>query len=492
MTTPIFTNSNWTFPLINEINLACQEIAVDELKLDCYPNQIEVITSEQMLDVYSCGLPVMYKHWSFGKSFVRESYNYHKGNSGLAYEVVFNSNPCIAYLMEENSMTMQALVIAHACYGHNSYFRNNYLFKQWTDASAILDYLVFARDYIAQCESRYGAEAVESILDSCHALKYYGVDKYRRPGKLSKELEEQQKKSKLDNERKEVNALWDHLIPKTSSPESDQEAMMEPQENILYFLEKNAPNLKQWQRELIRITRKIAQYFYPNYQTQTTNEGWASTVHYYIMTRLMEKGQITEGSYLEFLASHTAVVNQQPMSNKFNPYWLGFNMFSEIKRVCQEPTKEDAQYFPNLVGTDWLPAWHDAVANFRDESFISQYLTPNMVRKERMFMINDDSGEDQYKIGRIHDERGFHDIRSALSDRYKIGGLFPDIQIVDANLTGNRQLELVHTAYDGIRLENKSVSQTLHHLKNLWGYDVQLSSIDAKSNFVMSQYHSYT
>lgn len=488
MTTPIFTNSNWTFPLINEINLACQEIAVDELKLNCYPNQIEVITSEQMLDVYSCGLPVMYKHWSFGKSFVRESYNYHKGNSGLAYEVVFNSNPCIAYLMEENSMTMQALVIAHACYGHNHVFKNNYLFKQWTDAGAILDYLVFARDYIAECESKYGAHAVEMVLDSCHALRYYGVDKYRRPGKLSKELEEQQKKTKAETSRKEVDALWDHLIPKNTNVEEVAHPQMEPEENILYFLEKNAPNLKQWQRELIRITRKIAQYFYPNYQTSVLNEGYASTVHYYIMTRLMEKGQITEGSYLEFLCSHTSVVNQQPMSRKFNPYWLGFNMFAEIKRVCQEPTKEDEQHFPDLVGTDWLAAHHNAVNNFRDESFISQFLTPNMVRKERMFMLEDNSGHVDYKIGKIHNERGFSDIRSALADRYRVGNLFPDIQIVDSNSSGDRTLQLVHTSYDGILLDYKTAKQTLHHLKALWGYNVELISVDAKTNFIVSRH----
>ena len=100
---------------------------------------------------------------------------------GLAYEIVINSNPCIAYLMEENTMTMQALVIAHACYGHNSFFKGNYLFRQWTNADAILDYLVFARRYVMECEERHGAAAVEEVLDACHALMRHGVDRYRRP-----------------------------------------------------------------------------------------------------------------------------------------------------------------------------------------------------------------------------------------------------------------------------------------------------------------------
>ena len=104
---------------------------------------------------------------------------------GLAYEIVINSSPCIAYLMEENTMTMQALVIAHAAYGHNSFFKGNYLFRTWTDAEGILDYLVFARNFIADCEQRHGEEAVEAMLDSCHALMNYGVDRYKRPTKLS-------------------------------------------------------------------------------------------------------------------------------------------------------------------------------------------------------------------------------------------------------------------------------------------------------------------
>ena len=145
--------------------------ALDELKLDIYPNQIEIISAEQMLDAYSCtGLPLMYHHWSFGKRFVRDESNYRHGRSGLAYEIVINSNPCISYNMEENSMAMQILVMSHAAFGHNHFFKNNYLFRDWTDASSIHDYLAFAKSFIAQCEQEYGEEEVEAVLDAAHAL----------------------------------------------------------------------------------------------------------------------------------------------------------------------------------------------------------------------------------------------------------------------------------------------------------------------------------
>ena len=133
------------------------EIARSELGLDIYPNQIEVITAEQMLDAYSSvGMPLIYKHWSFGKHFAHHETLYRNGLKGLAYEIVINSSPCISYLMEENTATMQTLVIAHAAFGHNHFFKNNYLFHQWTDADGILEYLDFAKGYVARCEERYG------------------------------------------------------------------------------------------------------------------------------------------------------------------------------------------------------------------------------------------------------------------------------------------------------------------------------------------------
>ncbi len=159
---PLDDGPDWNFDLLDIYH---QEIArvAKFYRLDTYPNQIEVITAEQMMDAYSSvGMPIGYQHWSFGKRFIHTERNYKRGQMGLAYEIVINSDPCIAYLMEENTMPMQALVMAHACYGHNSFFKNNYLFKTWTDASSIIDYLLFAKNYITECEEKHGIDAVKS------------------------------------------------------------------------------------------------------------------------------------------------------------------------------------------------------------------------------------------------------------------------------------------------------------------------------------------
>lgn len=188
--------SEWTFELIEQAHEEIRRVA-QNFGLDTYPNQLEIISAEQMMDAYaSVGLPVSYHHWSFGKHFLATEKSYKRGQMGLAYEIVINSNPCIAYLMEENSLTMQALVIAHASYGHNSFFKGNYLFRTWTDAEAIVDYMVFAKNYISQCEQRYGIDEVELLLDSCHALQNHGVDRYKRPAKLSLEKEFQRQKER--------------------------------------------------------------------------------------------------------------------------------------------------------------------------------------------------------------------------------------------------------------------------------------------------------
>src|SRR5690606_17214139 len=186
----------------------------------------------------SVGMPVGYHHWSFGKQFLNVEQRYRRGYMGLAYEIVINSNPCIAYLMEENTMMMQALVIAHASYGHNSFFKGNYLFRAWTSADAIIDYLLFARNYIDECEQRHGEEAVELILDSCHALMTYGVDRYKRPSPLSAREELQRQREREDYLQSQVNDLW-RTIPRKGVREDDRAQKRfpsEPQENLLYFI----------------------------------------------------------------------------------------------------------------------------------------------------------------------------------------------------------------------------------------------------------------
>ena len=473
--------ADWDFDLLERYHAAIARVA-GEFNLDTYPNQIEIITSEQMLDAYaSSGLPLGYPHWSYGKEFIRNEQAYRRGMQGLAYEIVINSDPCIAYLMEENTMTTQALVIAHASYGHNSFFKGNELFRQWTDADAILDYLVFARHYVMECEERHGEAAVEEVIDACHALMPHGVDRYRRPAAPTLKIETARLKAREEHKERSFNDLWRTVPEAPAKPDEDIAASFpgEPQENILYFVEKHSPRLEPWQRELVRIVRKLAQYFYPQAQTKVMNEGWATFWHYTILNRLHEQGLVDDGFMLEFLKSHTNVVAQPAFDSQhyggINPYALGFSMFSDLKRICESPDAEDREWFPQFAGTEWQKTLDFAMRNFKDESFIAQYLSPRLMREFHLFAIADHADEPTLVVDSIHDEHGYRRLRKLLSQQHAQETRVPDVQIVRYDRDGDRSLTLRHIRRRGRPL-TESAAQVVAHLRRLWGFSVRLET----------------
>lgn len=476
--------SEWTHDNVMEYYAAIEKIAA-EYGLDAYPNQLEIITWEQMIDAYtSIGLPMMYNHWSFGMEFVSTERSYRTGQSGLAYELVINSSPCISYLMENNTLALQALVIAHAAFGHNSFFKGNYLFKEWTDAEGIMDYLAFARTYIAGCEERYGADEVARVLDSAHALKTHGVDRYKKPKRLDPRAELERLKTRAQW----IDAHYDPLLAKTTNPRNPREEddgrkgetpIRVDEENLLYFLEKQAPHLEDWEREILRIVRKIAQYFYPQGQTKVMNEGWATFWHYTILQTMADRNLIGPGMMIEIIKSHTNVVMQpafdSPYYSGINPYALGFRMFQEIRRMCEHPTDEDRELFPDIAGTDWQTTLDYAMRNYRDESFVLQYLTPNLAREFQLFALRSSDEHDEYYLVKdISDPNGFKSIRAALARQYEQSAMQPNIEVEEID-PRDHTVTLVHKMHDDWPL-SESAPEVVNHFAELWGYPVCLWS----------------
>src|SRR5438445_5640315 len=385
---------------------------------------------------------------------------------------------------------MQTLVIAHADFGHNHFFKNNYLFKQWTDADGILDYLDFAKNYMAQCEERHGRQAVEQTLDAAHALMSHGIDRY--PGKKNLDLRTEEKRAgeRRLHEESVFNDLWRTVpagpakSPEMLNSERRRKLLGLPQENLLYFLEKAAPRLQPWQREALRIVRHIAQYFYPQSQTKIMNEGTATYVHYRIMSRLHQQGRLTDGNFLEFLQSHTNVVFQpefdDPRYSGFNPYALGFAMMQDIERIVTNPEAEDREWFPDIAGKgDAMGVLRDIWANYRDESFISQFMSPRLMRHFRLFHLHDDPEERAgILVDAIHNERGYRRLRRELARQYDVGFIDANIEVVDVGLAGHRRLMLRPTAVKGAQLSEADAKPVLPPPADLWSSDVSLVEID--------------
>jgi stage V sporulation protein R len=255
----------------------------------------------------------------------------------------------------------------------------------------------------------------------------------------------------------------------------------EPQENLLYFIEKHAPKLEPWQRELVRIARKLAQYFYPQGQTKVMNEGWATFWHYTLLNRLFEKGLVDDGFMLEVLSTHTNVITQRGYDERgfsgVNPYALGFAMFTDLRRICEQPTTEDRAWFPDIAGGDWRKVLDFAMRNFKDESFISQFLSPRLMREFHLFAVADRQQDEELTVDCIHNDDGYQRLRRLFAAQYNRDHQVPDIQVVDYDRLGDRTLVLRHVQHRRQPLA-EDAGEVLKHLARLWGFPVRLESED--------------
>ena len=229
--------------------------------------------------------------------------------------------------------------------------------------------------------------------------------------------------------------------------------------------------------------RKVAQYFYPQRQTQVMNEGWATFWHYTLLNTMYDQGLLADGFMIEWLQSHTNVVFQPPLGHRaysgINPYALGFAMYTDLKRICEHPTEEDSRWFPDLAGSEWLTSLDYAMRNFKDESFIGQFLSPKLMRDFRLFAIRDEEDEPELEVAAIHDDSGYRQLRESLSRQYDLNHREPNIQVWSVNLRGDRSLMLRHTQHNNRPLHDDA-QEVLKHVARLWGFDVHLESVDSQ------------
>ncbi len=278
--------------------------------------------------------------------------------------------------------------------------------------------------------------------------------------------------------------LW-RTLPKTGRGKKAIEASRrypsEPQENLLYFMEKNAPLLESRQREILRIVRKVSQYFfYPQKQTQVMNEGWATFWHYTILNHLYDEGKSDRALYAGVSAQpHQRGVPaalQQPVVQRDQPLRAGFRHVPGILNVSASRQRKKiatgSRISPVPIG------WRRCIspcAIFKDESFISQFLSPKVMRDFRLFTVLDDDHNNYPEISAIHNEEGYREIRSKLSAQYNLSNLEPNIQVWNVDLRGDRSLTLRYVPHNRVPLD-KSRREVLKHVHRLWGFDVILSS----------------
>ncbi|MGV8982269.1 SpoVR family protein [Clostridium sp.] len=420
------------------------EKIVKKIGLNFYPQEFEMIGYKDMLAYESyIGMPSRYPHWSFGKSYEKNSTVYKYNLTGLPYEMVINSDPCIAYLMKENTLLLQILTIAHV-YGHNDFFKNNRLFVDGTRASSTVEMFKFHADMVRSYinDPSIGYEKVERILDAAHAIK---LQTSRVIGE--KRIQAEDLKQRLLDDYKNSNEVHSSLdaYVKLAFPDLNK-IPLQPEEDILYFIIKYG-DIEEWEKSLLEFVRKETAYFLPQIETKIMNEGWASFWHYNILKEL----KLPDELYLEFIKRHNDVI--APGYGSINPYFIGFKIFEDILK---------------RYGKDKI---FEVRAIERDESFLRKYLTEELCAELNLFEYAAKDGT--YVISEVADDSGFKNIRNTLASSCGVGTV-PLIRVVEMSQK-DKTLTLEHV-FDGRELNITYAEATLKYIYELWGHNVTLKT----------------
>jgi len=416
--------------------------------LDWYPIAYETCDYREMIGHMAYhGMPSHYAHWSYGKSFERTHFMYNSGAEGLPYELIINSNPSIAYLMLENPLYLQILIMAH-CVGHSDFFKNNRTFKD-TDAETVTMRFRNAgkriKGYIE--DPTIGIEAVEKIIDACHAFTYQ-TDRRGRTRPSEREL----RKKYVDLIRNDEKGEWKDF--------NIENLPLEPEYDILQFVLENNPKLTEWQKDIISIIHDESLYFWPQIRTKVMNEGWASFWHY----RILHDLELSDEHHLPFLKTHNAVL--RPWGLRINPYHLGFEIFKDIEK---------------RFGIEECFLARE-VCN--DENFIMQYLTEEKARELNLFTFSPKGKRSpDYTVDDIvEDEESWLDVRAALLQSVA-GNMIPTIYV--DRVKKDNTLELRHE-HDGRDLELDYADNCVKLIKNIWNGPVKLLTDVENEEFEIS------
>ena len=445
---------------------------VKDSGLNPYSQEFEICDHEQMLGytAYS-GMPSHYPHWSYGKNYEKLKTLYDYGISGLPYEMVINADPCIAYLMRDNTPLLQVLTIAHV-YGHNDFFKNNFTFKTARPEFTLETFKTHAdrvRSYVE--DPSIGLEKVERILDAAHALSL----QCRRNLAIRKETPEEEQERLLEESKPSEDPFQSiHRRREYVAPDLNKVPLY-PEEDILLFIRDHNIHLSDWEKDLLTIVHEEAQYFIPQMETKIMNEGWASFWH----KRILESLDLPQGMKLEFMVRHTQVLTPAP--GAINPYYLGMRVWEEIERRWDEPTpEEEREYGPRKKGG--REKMFEVREVERDASFLRRYVTEELVRDLNLFEFQ--TRENERVVTRVADKDNWREIKETLILNVGTGAV-PAIKIEDADYNNNRVLFLRHH-HDGRDLHLEYAEKTLQYLHQLWGREVVLETLVNEKKSLLS------
>jgi stage V sporulation protein R len=409
------------------------------LGLDPWPVHFEAVPASVLYEFAAYMIPGRMSHWSYGKAFHALKTRYDYGLSKL-YEMVINSNPAYAFLLDSNSPLENVFVMAHVM-GHVDFFAHNQCFRH--TPPDMLDQVASHAERLRQYQFTHGLDVVEGLLDAAFAIQEHvdlpapSLARRDRPaGTVTA--------SPLD---------FTDLV-RREAPVDRHVTAREPQLDLVQFLIDQSEALKDWERDVLAMVRSEMQYFWPQIRTKIMNEGWATFWH----VRLMRVLDLSDAEYLDFARLHSSVL--QPLRFQINPYLVGYRIYEHLR----ETGGEEALWLAREVDDD--------------VSFIRNYLDEDLVEALDLYTwaVQDD------KV--VVTDTDWQRVRDHLVRELVHGGI-PVIHVDDGDYNHRRELYLIHR-HEGQDLDLPYAEQTLRHVYRLWGRPVHLETRRDQKRMVLS------
>ena len=436
--------------------------------LDFYPMRYEICPADIIYTFGAYGMPTRFTHWSFGKQFHKMKLQYDLGLSQI-YELVINSDPCYAFLLDTNSLIQNKLIIAHVL-AHCDFFKNNIRFSN--TRRDMVESMTATAERIQSYEMEYGKDEVESFLDAVLAIQEHIDPSIVRP-KLSAYDLEKDEEDEIPAIKTPYDDLWS-LDKKESEKKPKKKSRKKfppkPEKDILLFIQEHSRELENWQRDILTMMREEMLYFWPQLETKIMNEGWASYWH----QRILREMDLTTDETIEFAKLNAGVV--QPSRQQINPYYLGIKIFEDIEERYNNPTEEMKERgVESGKGREKIFEVREIES---DISFIRNYLTKELVQREDMYLFEKQG--DYYRIS----DKDYENVRDELISM-RVNGGFPYITVENGDYLRNGELYLVH-GYEGTELDLPYLENVLPYLHQLWGRTVHLETYVEEKQMVYS------
>jgi stage V sporulation protein R len=426
--------------------------------LDFYPMRYEVCPADIIYTFGAYGMPTRFSHWSFGKQYHKMKLHYDLGLSKI-YELVINSNPCYAFLLDSNALIQNKLIVAHVL-AHCDFFKNNVRFQN--TKRDMVESMAATAERIRSYEIEHGKQEVENFLDAVLAIEEHIDPSLMRP-KLSWSMDD------VDFEEETIaetpyDDLWsldEEKKPVEKRVKKMKKFPPKPEKDLLLFIESYSRELTDWQRDILTMMREEMLYFWPQLETKIMNEGWASYWH----QRIIREMDLTPGEAIEFAKLNAGVV--QPSKTGINPYYLGLKVLEDIEERYNNPTKE-------MIKRGVKPgSGREKIFEVReiesDISFLRNYLTKDLVMREDMYLFQKQGKE--YKIV----DKEWEQVRDQLVGM-RVNGGFPYLMVVDGDYQKNGELYIKHS-YEGIELDIKYLEKVLPYMHQLWGRKTHIETV---------------